>query len=100
VHLALVGSNPPDRVMALRGEGVEVTGFVSDEELAARYAGARVVTAPLRDTANPAVRAKRPPVVGSTTGVFVNRLNAPGEITSTGRVPRCSWPEVGSGETR
>lgn len=47
-HLALVGSNPPDRVMALGGEGVEVTGFVSDEELAARYADARVVTAPLR----------------------------------------------------
>jgi glycosyltransferase involved in cell wall biosynthesis len=48
VRLALVGSNPPDRVMALRGDDVEVTGFVSDEELAARYADARVVTAPLR----------------------------------------------------
>lgn len=48
VLLSLVGSNPPDRVMALRGQGVEVTGFVSDEELAARYAKARVVTAPLR----------------------------------------------------
>lgn len=48
VWLSLVGSNPSDRVMALRGEGVEVTGFVSDEELTARYARARVVTAPLR----------------------------------------------------
>ena len=48
VHLDLVGSNPSDRVMALRGNGVVVTGFVSDEELAARYARARVVTAPLR----------------------------------------------------
>lgn len=48
VPLALVGSSPPDRVMALRGAGVEVTGFVSDEELASRYARARVVTAPLR----------------------------------------------------
>lgn len=48
VHLALVGSNPSDRVMALRGDGIEVTGFVSDEELAMRYAGARVITAPLR----------------------------------------------------
>lgn len=46
--LALVGSNPPDRVMALAGEGIDVTGFVSDEELTARYAAARVVTAPLR----------------------------------------------------
>lgn len=48
IQLALVGSNPSDRVMALRGDGVEVTGYVSDEELAARYARARVVTAPLR----------------------------------------------------
>ena len=48
VHLDLVGSNPSDRVMALRGDGVAVTGFVSDEELTARYANARVVTAPLR----------------------------------------------------
>ena len=48
VSLALVGSNPSDQVMALRGGGVEVTGFVSDDELAARYAAARVITAPLR----------------------------------------------------
>lgn len=48
VSLSLVGSNPSDRVMALRGDGVAVTGFVSDEELAARYAKARVVAAPLR----------------------------------------------------
>ena len=34
----------------------------------------------MRDTANPAVRAKRPPVViGSTTGVCVSRLKAAGE---------------------
>lgn len=48
VRLGLVGSNPPDRVMALRSADVEVTGFVSDEELAARYAQARIVAAPLR----------------------------------------------------
>lgn len=48
VHLDLVGSNPCDTVKALRGTGVDVTGFVSDEELAARYAAARVVVAPLR----------------------------------------------------
>jgi GT2 family glycosyltransferase/glycosyltransferase involved in cell wall biosynthesis len=48
VKLSLVGSNPSDEVLALRGEGIEVTGFVSDEELAARYARARVVAAPLR----------------------------------------------------
>lgn len=48
VRLSLVGSNPPDRVMTLRSEHVEVTGFVSDEELAARYAQVRAVAAPLR----------------------------------------------------
>ncbi|TAN03670.1 MAG: glycosyltransferase [Rhodanobacteraceae bacterium] len=48
VHLSLVGSNPTDQVVALRGERVEVAGFVSDDELFARYASARVVTAPLR----------------------------------------------------
>jgi len=48
VHLSLVGSNPPDRVVALRGDGVEATGYVTDEELAVRYAATRVVAAPLR----------------------------------------------------
>lgn len=48
IHLDLVGSNPSDEVKALHGDGVTVTGFVTDEELAARYANARVVVAPLR----------------------------------------------------
>lgn len=48
IQLDLVGSNPSDAVRALHGEGVHVTGFVTDEELAMRYAGARVVVAPLR----------------------------------------------------
>ncbi len=47
IHLDLVGSNPSAEVMALAGEGVTVTGFVTDEELAARYGRARVVVAPL-----------------------------------------------------
>lgn len=53
------------------------------------------VPAPSKDTAKPAVRAKLPPVVmGKTTGVPVRRLNAPGEMMSTGRVHCCSWPAV------
>lgn len=48
IQLDLVGSNPCDAVKALHGEGITVTGFVTDEELAARYGGARVVIAPLR----------------------------------------------------
>lgn len=48
IELALVGSNPSPAVLDLRGDGIEVTGFVTDEELAHRYASARVVVAPLR----------------------------------------------------
>ena len=56
---------------------------------------------PLSDTANPAVRAKFPPlVIGNTTGTCVTLLNSSGEITNTGRVPCCSCPSVGSSVTR
>lgn len=48
IRLDLVGSNPSDAVKALQGDSVRVTGFVSDQELARHYAGARVVVAPLR----------------------------------------------------
>ncbi|WP_188248464.1 methyltransferase domain-containing protein [Stenotrophomonas maltophilia] len=48
VKLSLVGSNPTDAVRALAGEHVEVTGFVSDEELVQRYGVARVAIVPLR----------------------------------------------------
>lgn len=48
VMLSLVGSNPTDAVRALAGSHVEVTGFVTDEDLARRYAAARVAVVPLR----------------------------------------------------
>ncbi len=48
IPLALVGSNPTQEVQALAGEGIEVTGFVTDEALARRYAEARVAVCPLR----------------------------------------------------
>ena len=49
------------------------------------------VPAPVKDTVKPAVRAKLPPlVIGNTTGVFVSRLKAEADTTSTGRVPCCS----------
>ena len=55
------------------------------------------VPAPSRDTVKPRRRAKLPPVVmGRTTGVSVSVLNAAGDTISTGRVPCCSWPAVGS----
>lgn len=48
VRLSLIGSNPTEQVRALAGPDVEVTGYVSDDELVRRYASARVAVAPLR----------------------------------------------------
>jgi len=48
VRLVLAGSNPTAKVRELAGPGVEVTGFLSDTELAARYASARMAVVPLR----------------------------------------------------
>ena len=49
LKLALVGSNPTVEVLALANDGrIEVTGYVSDEELQRRYASARVSVVPLR----------------------------------------------------
>nr|WP_314074546.1 glycosyltransferase [uncultured Roseococcus sp.] len=47
-RLTLAGSNPTPAVQALASRNIEVTGFVSDEELARRYASARVIVCPLR----------------------------------------------------
>ncbi|WP_411834110.1 glycosyltransferase [Pseudoxanthomonas mexicana] len=48
VRVALVGANPCRQVRQLAGERVEVTGYVSDAELARRYGRARVAVVPLR----------------------------------------------------
>jgi len=48
VQLHLVGSNPAPEVQALACDHVHVSGYVSDEVLAAYYARCRVATAPLR----------------------------------------------------
>jgi O-antigen biosynthesis protein len=48
LSLSLVGSHPTAAVTALAGDGIEVTGLVSEEELARRYATARVAVCPLR----------------------------------------------------
>ncbi len=47
-RLSLVGSKPTAEVRALSEPRVEVTGYVSDSELAHRYAAARVAVVPLR----------------------------------------------------
>jgi GT2 family glycosyltransferase/SAM-dependent methyltransferase len=48
VPLTLIGSHPAKSVRSLAGEGVTVTGFVTDEQLEQYYATARVAVCPLR----------------------------------------------------
>jgi O-antigen biosynthesis protein len=48
VRVVLAGSNPTSQVRDLAGPGLEVTGFLSDAELTARYASARLAVVPLR----------------------------------------------------
>jgi GT2 family glycosyltransferase/SAM-dependent methyltransferase len=47
-RLRLVGSNPTDAVLALRSDDIEVTGYVTDAQLAAYYRASRLAVAPLR----------------------------------------------------
>ena len=46
--VTLAGSNPTEQVRRLAGKDVTVTGYVTDEELAALYASHRVSVVPLR----------------------------------------------------
>jgi len=48
VRLNVIGSNPPDELLALGSERINVTGFVSDQVLEEYYAHTRIVVAPLR----------------------------------------------------
>jgi len=48
VKVVLAGSNPTEAVRALAGDNVEVTGYVTDEELGALYERQRVSVVPLR----------------------------------------------------
>src|SRR6185369_10422535 len=48
VPLWLVGSNPTDEIRHLAGDDIEVTGYVTDEQLLAFYEAARVAVVPLR----------------------------------------------------
>lgn len=44
----VIGSNPPQEILALQSEQIIVTGYVSDEELMAYYQQIKVVVIPLR----------------------------------------------------
>ncbi len=48
IPFTIVGSNAPDEIKALDGNGIIFKGFVSDEELDELYAASRMVVVPLR----------------------------------------------------
>ena len=48
IPFIIVGSNAPDEIKALDGNGIIFKGFVSDEELAELYATSKMVVVPLR----------------------------------------------------
>jgi beta-glucosidase len=63
-RLSLVGSNPNERVIALQSDRIEVTGFVSDDELQRRYRSARIAIVPLRFGAGVKARYEVTPLQG------------------------------------
>lgn len=48
IKFYIVGSNPPDDILALNSEKIIVTGFVTDEQLEQYYHNCKVVVVPLR----------------------------------------------------
>lgn len=101
------------RIAARRASTSSMTGSGTDSRrLALRATRSRArgwsqrITPPVRmpvsssDTAKPRRRAKLPPVViGKTTAALVKSLNDAGDMMTTGRNFRCSWPAEGSKPT-
>lgn len=48
INLTIIGSNPPSEIIDLSSQFINVTGYITDEELSLHYSGTRVVVAPLR----------------------------------------------------
>lgn len=48
VRFNIVGSNPPEEIVALQSDSINVTGFVSDEELQEFYENCKLSVLPLR----------------------------------------------------
>ena len=90
-ELYLIGSNPTDQVMQLKSNSIHVTGYVTDEDLAAHYASARVAVVPLRFGAgvkNKVVEAMAYGVPLITTPVGVQGLEGAADI-----IPVVSEPQ-------
>lgn len=88
--LTLVGSSPSEEVRRLDGSGVEVTGFVPDDDLERRYRNARVAVAPLRFGAGvkgKVVEAMRFGVPCVTTAVGAQGLESAGAALAVADSP-------------
>ncbi|WP_181873334.1 glycosyltransferase [Paenibacillus prosopidis] len=48
VKFHIIGSNPPQGILNLKSEDLNVTGFISDDELLSYYSSSRIVVAPIR----------------------------------------------------
>jgi glycosyltransferase involved in cell wall biosynthesis len=48
INFIVAGSNPPDEILALSNESIQVRGFVTDEELEDLYNGIKLIVVPLR----------------------------------------------------
>lgn len=65
IKLTLAGSNPTAEIMSMAGNGIEVTGYLSDEKLTELYQRSRVCVIPLRFGAG---------VKGKTVDAMYNRM--------------------------
>ena len=96
-RLSLVGSNPTEEVQALASEWVEVTGWISSEELKARYDSARVAVVPLRFGAG--VKLKVVEALNEGVPLVTTPAGAQGLAGLADIAAVCEAPEVFAGET-
>lgn len=78
--LSIVGSNPPPLIAGLSNENVEVTGWVSDEDLTKYYQRSRLMVAPLRYGAG--VKGKIIEAVYNQVPVITTAIGAEGLMDS------------------
>jgi GT2 family glycosyltransferase len=89
--LSLIGSNPTPEVLALATENVEVTGWISDEDLARRYEGARAAVVPLRFGAGVKLKVVEAMKEGAplvTTPIGAQGLPGLAEVVSVRETPK------------
>ncbi len=48
IKFSVVGSNPPEEILRLQSQNIDVTGFVSDDKLAEYYKCSKIIVAPVR----------------------------------------------------